>query len=94
MVVIRTVERHLAEAKKEGLIGGPVHLGVGQEAIAVGVSLKSAMEHDGIWSASDHDTLIHGIATSIGAAWEQAMKDPCPESAALLDRVYAPRRVV
>lgn len=38
MVLIRLVEQHLAEAKKEGLIGGPVHLGVGQEAIAVGVS--------------------------------------------------------
>lgn len=38
MVLIRMVEQRLAEAKKEGLIGGPVHLGVGQEAIAVGVS--------------------------------------------------------
>ena len=38
MVLIRKAEQKLAEARKEGLIGGPVHLGVGQEAIAVGIS--------------------------------------------------------
>ena len=38
MISIRMVERHLARMRKDGLIGGPVHLGVGQEAVAVGVS--------------------------------------------------------
>jgi pyruvate dehydrogenase E1 component alpha subunit len=38
MVTIRSVERKLAEQKKIGVIGGPVHLGIGQEAVAVGVS--------------------------------------------------------
>lgn len=38
MILIRKTEQQLAFAKKEGLIGGPVHLGAGQEAIAVGVS--------------------------------------------------------
>ena len=38
MLKIRLVERKLAVGRKEGLIGGPVHLGVGQEAVAVGVS--------------------------------------------------------
>ena len=38
MMSIRLVEQHLAAMRREGLIGGPVHLGVGQEAIAVGVS--------------------------------------------------------
>lgn len=38
MLRIRLVEQHLARARKDGAIGGPVHLGVGQEAIAVGVS--------------------------------------------------------
>ena len=38
MMRIRLAERRLAEARRDGLIGGPVHLGVGQEAIAVGVS--------------------------------------------------------
>lgn len=38
MTAIRMVEQHLAEMRKQGVIGGPVHLGVGQEAVAVGVS--------------------------------------------------------
>ena len=38
MLTIRKTEQQLALAKKNGLIGGPVHLGVGQEAIAVGIS--------------------------------------------------------
>lgn len=44
MLLIRRVERQLAEMKRLGRIGGPVHLGVGQEAVAVGVSawLRSA----------------------------------------------------
>ncbi len=43
MLLIRKAEQHLALGRKNGLIGGPVHLGVGQEAIAVGISqnLKS-----------------------------------------------------
>ena len=40
MVLIRKTEQQLALGRKEGLIGGPVHLGVGQEAIAVGISLN------------------------------------------------------
>jgi len=35
---IRLAERQLATGRRDGLIGGPVHLGVGQEAVAVGVS--------------------------------------------------------
>ena len=38
MLLIRKTEQQLALGRKNGLIGGPVHLGVGQEAIAVGVS--------------------------------------------------------
>ena len=38
MIIIRQTEQQLAIAKKEGLIGGPGHLGAGQEAIAVGIS--------------------------------------------------------
>lgn len=43
MIMIRKVEQKLANERKKGIIGGPVHLGAGQEAIAVGVSssLKS-----------------------------------------------------
>lgn len=38
MKKIRSTEFMLARRREEGLIGGPVHLGVGQEAVAVGVS--------------------------------------------------------
>jgi pyruvate dehydrogenase E1 component alpha subunit len=38
MLKIRLAERRLAEGRRDGHIGGPVHLGVGQEAVAVGVS--------------------------------------------------------
>jgi TPP-dependent pyruvate/acetoin dehydrogenase alpha subunit len=35
---IRFAERRLADGRRDGQVGGPVHLGVGQEAVAVGVS--------------------------------------------------------
>jgi len=38
MSIIRKTEQQLAKGRQEGLIGGPVHLGVGQEAVAVGIS--------------------------------------------------------
>jgi len=38
MLLIRRCEQKLALGRKNGDVGGPVHLGVGQEAIAVGVS--------------------------------------------------------
>ena len=38
MLLIRKTEHQLALGRKNGLIGGPVHLGAGQEAIAVGIS--------------------------------------------------------
>lgn len=38
MMLIRLAEHQLAASRKTGLIGGPVHLGVGQEAIAVGIA--------------------------------------------------------
>ena len=38
MVIIRETERKLAFGKQQGLIGGPIHLSVGQEAAAAGVA--------------------------------------------------------
>jgi len=38
MILIRKTEEKIAEGRKSGLIKGPVHLGAGQEAIAVGIS--------------------------------------------------------
>tara|TARA_B100000575_G_C23077592_1_gene620747 strand:- start:346 stop:1386 length:1041 start_codon:yes stop_codon:yes gene_type:complete len=38
MILIRLTEEKLALERENGTIGGPVHLGAGQEAVAVGVS--------------------------------------------------------
>ena len=38
LITIRTCEEYLANGREKGLIRGPVHLGIGQEAVAVGVS--------------------------------------------------------
>lgn len=40
MLLIRQAERCLAAGRRDGLIGGPVHLGVGQEDVAVGVAAE------------------------------------------------------
>lgn len=40
MLRIRAAERRLAEGRRDRLVGGPVHLSVGQEAIAVGVTAE------------------------------------------------------
>jgi len=49
MILIRKVEEKLAIEKKSGLIVGPVHLGAGQEAVAVGVS-KNLKKTDRVFS--------------------------------------------
>ena len=59
MILIRKTEQHLALKRKEGLIGGPVHLGAGQEAIAVGIS-KNLKKSDRIFGA--HRSHSHLLA--------------------------------
>ena len=59
MTLIRKTEQQLAYAKKNNLIGGPVHLGVGQEAIAVGVS-QNLKKTDRIFGA--HRSHSHLLA--------------------------------
>ena len=59
MILIRKTEQHLALGRKNGLIGGPVHLGAGQEAIAVGVS-QSLQRTDRVFGA--HRSHSHLLA--------------------------------
>ena len=56
---IRKTEQQLAVGRKEGLIGGPVHLGAGQEAIAVGIS-RSLQKTDRVFGA--HRSHSHLLA--------------------------------
>jgi TPP-dependent pyruvate/acetoin dehydrogenase alpha subunit len=59
MLRIRMAEQHLAVHRKEGLIGGPVHLGIGQEAVAVGVS-QQLRASDRVFGA--HRSHSHALA--------------------------------
>jgi len=59
MLKIRIVENKLAENRKSGIIGGPVHLGAGQEAIAVGIS-KHLRKSDRVFSG--HRSHAHLLA--------------------------------
>ena len=59
MIIIRKTEQQLAKAREEGLIGGPVHLGAGQEAIAVGIS-ESLRPSDKVFGA--HRSHSHLLA--------------------------------
>ena len=59
MLLIRLVETRLALGRRDGDIGGPVHLGVGQEAVAVGVS-KHLRNSDRIFGA--HRSHSHLLA--------------------------------
>lgn len=59
MIKIRSVENKIADMRKLGQIGGPVHLSAGQEAIAVGIS-KHLRKTDFIFSG--HRSHAHLLA--------------------------------
>ena len=59
MLIIRKAEQQLAFGRKNGFIGGPVHLGVGQEAIAAGIS-KYLRKTDRVFGA--HRSHSHILA--------------------------------
>jgi TPP-dependent pyruvate/acetoin dehydrogenase alpha subunit len=71
MLLIRLVEERLANMRQDGHIGGPVHLGIGQEAVAVGVS-HSLCSSDMVFGAHrSHSHLlamggsVHGLFAEI-----------------------------
>jgi len=59
MVSIRLTEERIAIGRRDGFVGGPVHLGAGQEAIAVGVS-KHLNSDDAVFGA--HRSHSHLLA--------------------------------
>jgi pyruvate dehydrogenase E1 component alpha subunit len=71
MLRIRLVEQHLAAMRRDGHIGGPVHLGVGQEAAAVGVSahLRATDRVFGAHSSHSHllalGSSVHGLFAEV-----------------------------
>jgi pyruvate dehydrogenase E1 component alpha subunit len=50
--------------------------------------LKDAMLKAGMWTEQDDKALLATLQQEVAAAWAQAMQDPYPDAAALLDRVY------
>jgi pyruvate dehydrogenase E1 component alpha subunit len=54
--------------------------------------LEVALIETGHWSPEQATAMRASLAGEIAAAWDQAIADPYPHEAALLDRVYAPRR--
>ncbi len=59
MIKIRLAEEKIAHMRRDGYIGGPVHLGAGQEAVAVGVSTH-LKKSDRVFSA--HRSHAHLLA--------------------------------
>lgn len=64
MLVIRFAEQKLADMKRDGAVRGPVHLGIGQEAIAVGVS-EHLRRSDRVFGT--HRSHPHALALGVAA---------------------------
>ncbi len=64
MIRIRQSEVKIAEMRRDGLIGGPVHLGAGQEAIAVGIS-SHLRKSDRVFSAHRSHAHLLALGTDV-----------------------------
>jgi len=71
MIIIRFVEEKLAQQREIGVIGGPVHLSAGQEAVAVGVSFNLSKTDRVFGARRSHSHLlamepcIHGLFAEV-----------------------------
>ncbi len=72
MLRIRVAEQTLAEKRRDGLIGGPVHLGVGQEAIAVGVS-HSLRKTDRVFGAHRSHSHVLALGASLHGLFAEVL---------------------
>lgn len=72
MILIRLVEDRLATAKRDGVVGGPVHLAAGQEAIAVGVS-ASLKRGDRIFGAHRSHSHVLALGSDIRALFAEIL---------------------
>lgn len=72
MLRIRLAERCLADGRRDGLIGGPVHLGVGQEAVAVGVSFE-LRKTDRIFGAHRSHSHVLSLGADLRALFAEVL---------------------
>lgn len=72
IVLIRMAEQHLAQMRKEGHIGGPVHLGVGQEAVAVGVTAGLSTQ-DMVFGAHRSHSHVLAMGSSVHGLFAEVL---------------------
>ena len=72
MWTIRRVEQHLAAMRKDGNIGGPIHLGVGQEAVATGIA-KCLRRSDRVFGAHRSHSHVLSQGGSIHALFAEVL---------------------
>jgi TPP-dependent pyruvate/acetoin dehydrogenase alpha subunit len=72
MMRLRKAEQKLALGRRDGLIGGPVHLGVGQEAVAVGVS-ASLRATDRIFGAHRSHSHLLALGSSLHGLFAEVL---------------------
>jgi pyruvate dehydrogenase E1 component alpha subunit len=72
MTLIRKVEQKLAIGRRDGLIGGPVHLGVGQEAVAVGVS-TNLNSKDAVFGAHRSHSHLLALGSSVRGLFAEVL---------------------
>ena len=71
MILIRKVEEKLAKEKEQGVIGGPVHLAAGQEAIPVAISANLTKKDRVFGAHRSHSHLlaleptVHGLFAEV-----------------------------
>jgi TPP-dependent pyruvate/acetoin dehydrogenase alpha subunit len=75
MLLIRLVEQQLAIARRDSIIKGPVHLGVGQEAVAVGVS-SSIKSTDHIFGAHRSHSHLLALGSSVYRLFAEVLAKP------------------
>lgn len=72
MLLIRRAEQHIADMRRDGLIGGPVHLSVGQEAIAVGVS-SALKKTDRVFGAHRSHSHLLALGSSLHGLFAEVL---------------------
>lgn len=72
MLRIRLVEQHLAAMRRDRHIGGPVHLGVGQEAVAVGVT-QTLRTSDCVFGAHRSHSHLLAMGSSIHGLFAEVL---------------------
>lgn len=72
MLRIRLAERCLAAGRRDRLIGGPVHLGVGQEAVAVGVAAE-LRKTDRVFGAHRSHSHVLSMGSSMRALFAETL---------------------